>query len=421
MPLAPNGAVYDRARLLIRQNGEPLGHLHLKAERGELNDGGIDVDRTVELARARFAGVETAALGESGRTSPAVSVVIGTRNRTDHVVACVEGVLGQEYDGPIEVIVVDNAPSDHLTADAIAERFGHDHRVSYLLEPVQGLSWARNAGLADARHELVAFLSDDIQVDRQWLQAVVRGFERHPDVLCVTGFCPPLYLDTEEQIIFEKTMAWGWRGGFEPRLIGADVEGDRLHPYRLGVGTGANMSFRTDYFRRKGGFDVNLGPGTLARGGEDLDAPVRALLDDGLVAFEPAALGWHADRYDDRTFTTHMFTYGVGLTAFLTSHLLSRETRWRLIKLAPFGALHLFKPAILPDGDDHFDDVALRKTYSLANVAGRFMGPIALARSRSATKRMTTKKALRHRSVAPDGSMITGPEPSLTAPSGARR
>jgi GT2 family glycosyltransferase len=184
-------------------------------------------------------------------------------------------------------------------------------------------------------------------------------------------------------------MAWGWRNGFEPLLVGPESSGDRLFPYWLGIANGANMSVDTAYFRESGGFDETLGPGTLARGGEDLDVPVRVLLDGGRIVFEPAALGWHADRYDDRSFVAHMYTYGLGLTAFLASHLLDRRTRWQLLRCAPFGAGYLLRPATLPRSGEQLDGVPVRMIYRLANLAGRLAGPIALLRSRWAARTTT--------------------------------
>ena len=114
---------------------------------------------------------------------------------------------------------------------------------------------------------------------------------------------------------------------------------------------------------------------------------MRVLLDGGKVAFEPAALGWHADRYDDRSFETHMYTYGLGLTAFLTSHLLDRRTRSAVIRRIPVGIGYLFRPAILPTSSSRLDDVPVPIRYSLANAAGRLAGPVALIRSRLAARR----------------------------------
>lgn len=406
-PEPPDGGAYATARLLVRLQREPLGLMTAPVARGE-----VDVETTVLRARARFAARIEAQLGPDWRSLlestgptlstelasldgddlPGVSVVIGTKDRPDHVATCVAHVLKQSYRGALEVIVVDNAPSTDATRRGIADLYSEDARVRYVLEPRKGLSRARNIGLAAARHELVAFVSDDIRVDSTWLRAIVRGFRRHADVGCVMGYCPPLFLDTHQQQVFEQQMGWGWRNGFEPILAGGPGAADThpLHPYLLGLGTGANVAFATAELRATGGFDEALGPGTIARGGEDLAAIVDVLVAGRRAAFEPAALGWHADRYDDRDFDAHMYTYGVGLTAFLTGHMLRPDTRRALLAAVPRGIRHLARPAILPATTHELEPVNERPQDRLANLAGRVMGPAALLRSRASTRRHRT-------------------------------
>lgn len=392
----PSGDLYTRARILARFQGEPLGLLTLPMATGSL-----DIDEVRAAAVDQFGDrIETIAGPGWSRSSPprtglpsdlqaladgappAVSVVIGTRNRPDHVTDCVQRVLKQHYPSPIEVIVVDNGASDGATRAAIAAAYENDDRVRYMTEVRPGLSRARNIGLSAARYPITAFLSDDIRVDPLWLLAVARGFDRHPEVSCVTGICPPAYLDTTEQLLFEAAMAWGSRQGYDAVVHRYDSDTDRLHPYRTGsFATGANMSFRTERFRQLGGFDENLGPGTLARGGEDLDAPVRVLAAGDRVAFEPAAIGWHADRFDDRPFTAHLYTYGLGLTAFLAKHLADRRLRSGLLRRIPAGL------PVLVKGFDESDDVLCQEfpipfRYHLWHLAGRLMGPVAYVRSR---------------------------------------
>lgn len=396
-PRVPERRGYDRARILVRLQGEPLGHLEV-----DLDGGRADPDDVVASAIDRFGPTIADRLGGdprrrlagpvramapsldaiAGADAPPVSVVIGTRNRTEHLVACIDAVLNQDYDGDVEVIVVDNAPSGPETEAAVGDRFGADDRVRYVLERRPGLSRARNLGLAQARHQLVAFLSDDIRVDPLWLRALARGFARRADVAVVAGLTPPLYLDTEEQQLFERSMGWGWRNGFQPEVID-DTAGGNLWPYRFGVATGANLAFRTVDLEAIGGFDEALGPGTIARGGEDLDAVCRIALAGGAVAFEPAVLGWHADRYDDRTFSGHMYTYGLGLLAFLTAHLADRRTRSALMAKIPFGIRHLFTLSALDRSEDQLSHGPARARYRLANAAGRLAGPMAYVRSRA--------------------------------------
>jgi len=394
--IAPNGEPYRRARLLIRFQGEAVGQLTVPMTAGDVDLGAVSA-----LASDRF-GQRIKALAGTGWTPsaparpalsaelqtiadgepPAISVVIGTRNRPEHVTECIQRVLKQHYPSPVEVIVVDNGSDDDATRNAVASAYDGDDRVRFMTEARPGLSRARNIGLSAARYPITAFLSDDIRVDALWLLAVARGFARSPEVTCVTGSCPPAYLDTTEQLLFESAMAWGSRQGFDAVVHRYTSAQDRLHPYRTGsFATGANMSFRTERFRQLGGFDENLGPGTLARGGEDLDAPVRVLAAGDLVAFEPSAIGWHADRYDDRPFTAHLYTYGLGLTAFLAKHLIDRRLRSGLVRRIPAGLPLLVKGFDEPDGVLR-DEIPIPTRYHLWHLAGRIMGPVAYVRSR---------------------------------------
>lgn len=386
---------YKRARLLIRFRGEAVGMMTVAL-------GGPDADpHNLQIAAAERFQAEIKTIGPDGWSPgddvpgisdelaavrggdlPPISVVIGTRNRPDQVIECIEVLFGLDYAAPIEVIIVDNGASDSKTADAVSASFGDDDRVRYIVETKPGLSRARNLGLAAARYPITAFLSDDIRVDALWLLAMVRGFNREDNVHCVTGFCPPMYLDTEEQLLFESSMAWGTRQGFSPVVHRFDSATDPLHPYRPGsFANGSNMAYDTKVFRQHGGFDESLGPGTIAKGGEDLDAPIRLLAANGVVAYEPAAIGWHADRYDDRAFTQHMYTYGLGLTAFLTKHVLDRRYRRQVLGRIPQGLPVLAKGF---DGRDRelLDSGSLPIKYYFWHLFGRIAGPFAYLRSR---------------------------------------
>jgi glycosyltransferase involved in cell wall biosynthesis len=87
-----------------------------------------------------------------------ISVVIPTYNRAAPVCEAVESVLSQSHAAD-EVIVVDDGSTDG-TADALAT-FGR--RIILIRQPNAGVSAARNAGIARARSDWIAFLdSDDV-------------------------------------------------------------------------------------------------------------------------------------------------------------------------------------------------------------------------------------------------------------------
>jgi len=71
-----------------------------------------------------------------------------------------------------DVLVVDNAPSNDQ-ARQVAMRWG----VAYVLEPVPGLSRARNRGARASGTEIVAFLDDDSLPDAEWLATLAGPFK----------------------------------------------------------------------------------------------------------------------------------------------------------------------------------------------------------------------------------------------------
>lgn len=90
-----------------------------------------------------------------------ISVVIPTYNRAGTIVRAIDSVIAQTH-GSFEVIVVDDGSTDG-TSRIIAERYGRDPRVRCILQANQGVSAARNKGLAEARGDYVALLdSDDV-------------------------------------------------------------------------------------------------------------------------------------------------------------------------------------------------------------------------------------------------------------------
>jgi glycosyltransferase involved in cell wall biosynthesis len=90
--------------------------------------------------------------------APRVSVVLPTRDRVDLLPLAVESVLRQrEVD--VELVVVDDGSRDGTAA--YLDRLS-DPRVVVVRHPIaQGVSAARNAGIAQAHAPVVAFLDDD--------------------------------------------------------------------------------------------------------------------------------------------------------------------------------------------------------------------------------------------------------------------
>jgi glycosyltransferase involved in cell wall biosynthesis len=106
-----------------------------------------------------------------------VSVVIPTYNRAREVSAAIDSALAQTRPA-LEVIVVDDGSTDE-TMEVLA-RYGETIRV--VRQANQGVSAARNAGIAAARGDLLAFLDSDDAWLPQSLELRAARIEADPEL-----------------------------------------------------------------------------------------------------------------------------------------------------------------------------------------------------------------------------------------------
>lgn len=179
-----------------------------------------------------------------------VSVIISTYNRCRLLPSAIESVLAQECDASYELIVVDNNSTDETRR--VVESFieAGAPNLRYIFEGKQGLSHGWNAGIAQARGEIVAFTDDDLCVERNWVDEIKRAFDAHPEVDFVGGRVlprwpvePPAWLNSDHWsplAILDH--------GPEPFYVNVKK------PYPL-----LNKSFRREVFERIGLFKPDMG------------------------------------------------------------------------------------------------------------------------------------------------------------------
>jgi GT2 family glycosyltransferase len=385
----PSGRWHGRARLLVRWAGRPVAvaDLELTADlepaalAAALWDAvGLDLADRVEAVT----GERPDHLPAAGLPSPAepdgptarATVAIATRDRPTSLARCLGTVLAVDHPA-FDVVVVDNAPSDDR-ARAVVARFPG---VRYVREDRPGLARAHNAALPHVTGEVVAFTDDDVEVDPRWLRRLTDGFA-DPRVACVTGMIFPAEVETPAQAWIEAHAGFG--KGFERQVFDLDEHrpDDALFPFTAGrLGSGANMAFRTEALRGLGGFDETLGVGTPARGGDDLAAFYDVIRAGHRLVYEPAALVLHHHHADTAAVRRLAFSYGIGLSAYLT----------RAVVEEPKALLAMARR--LPGGVRH----GLRTTQPPADVdvpglagagwrqrLGMVVGPWSYARSRRA-------------------------------------
>ncbi len=116
---------------------------------------------------------------------PQVSVVVTAHDRADLLERALASVRAQTV-GDLQVLVVDDASSDH-TPEVCARHAAQDDRVEVVrLDTNVGVARARNLGIERARAPYVAFMDADDHADPTWLEHLLEVAQRE-DVDVVTG------------------------------------------------------------------------------------------------------------------------------------------------------------------------------------------------------------------------------------------
>lgn len=306
---------------------------------------------------------------------PSVSVIVATCNRPDSLRNCLKSLVEVSYGGDWEIIVVDNRPQTD-TAFQVVKDFPE---VRLIREERTGSSYARNAGVAAARGEIIAMTDDDMRVAPDWLQRLVEPFMR-ADVLAVTGNTLAASLESAAERDFEKY------GGFSRGFSRIEFTTAWLHQDKLRaaptwkIGGSGNVAFRSTIFREPeiGAFLVTLGAGVPAGVGEDTMIFYQILRAGGTIIYEPSAIAWHHHRVKNGELRRQIFAYSKGHIAY---HLLTlrkfrdRRALTRIFAEVPISVIQRSWQRLR--GRNNYPWVLLA-----TELAGTLLGPWSLWRSR---------------------------------------
>lgn len=211
---------------------------------------------------ARIPPVQSDPRAERAATPPTISVVICayTLDRLTVMGEALDSLQSQALPPHEVVLVIDHAP-ELLER---AARLWPGVKIVANREQ-QGLSGARNTGVAEASGEVVAFLDDDAIAAPDWLQRLADAYA-DPEVLGAGGSVHPRWVE-------------GKPGWFPPEfdwVVGCTHSGMPRAPGPVRNLVGANMSFRRAPLVEVGGFSHELGRvGTLPVGCEETDLSIR--------------------------------------------------------------------------------------------------------------------------------------------------
>ena len=271
------------------------------------------------------------------------SVVVPTLNRADSLRSAIESLLSQDTSLPYEIIVVDNDSSDR-TRDVVESFMKKAHgRLRYVFEGVPGLSVARNAGIAAANGEVVAFIDDDAMASPDWLESLAKAYREHSDAWCVGG---KIVLGPIE--VFPSWFDPTSKSLLAP-LSCLDLGDDTVKlEYPHGV-WGANFSVRRAALSYVGVFNPNLGWSGKERclGGEESDLCLRIHRGGGSVYYCGQAIVTHlvhASRLTRRYFRDRAYSEGRTFVILFPQFL--SQGKWRAVVRLGLGAVKIGAQAL---------------------------------------------------------------------------
>ena len=283
--------------------------------------------------------------GSGAESACSISVAVCTRERPEKLERLLDSLTRQTRP-PESVIVVDNAPATTGTEQLVRGRFS---AFRYMLEPLQGLDFARNRALRDCGTSIIAFIDDDAVAAPDWIEATMAVLANSPRVAACMGRVDALSSTTPGSRLFEANggFARGDRCIHLPPGAGERPPGwpRPLIAWSISVGSGVSMALRCKAALAVGGFDEALDMGEALPGGGDLDMLWRLLEAGHEVVYEPDVHAWHEHRAAAADAVQQILGHNRAMIAMLTKALKRARLRDKA-SIAAFLLWRLAKPAV---------------------------------------------------------------------------
>lgn len=216
------------------------------------------------------------------KDSPFISIIITSLNGMHYLNDCLSSISNLDYPKEkLEVILIDDGSQDK-TYEFIKENFS-DIKIIRNYR-TRGVAESRNIGIKNAKGKLLAFLDNDVRVEKNWLFELVKTIEEderigicaskllfkdRPDILNSTGGVMNIYADAWDRGVFERDA-----GQYDAHR-------------RIFFGCSAAMLVRREVLDRIGYFDSRLYIY------EDVDLGWRVNLLGYKVIYVPTSIAYH--------------------------------------------------------------------------------------------------------------------------------
>lgn len=220
---------------------------------------------------ARLVRAASPAGSDPAGAAPFLSLVLATCGRAESLGILLES-LRTQAERSFELIVVDQNPDDRICPHLSRAREA-GISVRRLRQDVANLSLARNAGLAAARGEFVAFPDDDCWYEDDTIAQVRAGLDSAPG--CDGAIARWVEVSPQASLPGRLNL-------------------DECRRFRGGDASSITLFLRLATVRSVGGFDTRFGIGRWYGAGEETDLVLRLLAAGADLHTLPAARVRHA-------------------------------------------------------------------------------------------------------------------------------
>jgi glycosyltransferase involved in cell wall biosynthesis len=167
-----------------------------------------------------------------------ISLIICAYNEEKYIGECLDSAIKNAGGKFFEIIVVDNASTDH-TKDIAESRTG----VRVVREEKKGLTRARQRGFLEARGDVLAYIDSDTKMPVGWLDTVIWEFNKNKKLAALSG--PYIYYDISPFEQFLVRLYWYILGMPVYLVLGYMV-------------VGGNFAIRKSVLEKMKGFDTSI-------------------------------------------------------------------------------------------------------------------------------------------------------------------
>ena len=229
---------------------------------------------------------------------PRYSIIVPVYNRSDEVADLLRSLDAQTEKDFETIIVEDGSP---LPCRKVVEELGHGANARYIFRQNEGRSYARNAGIEQARGEYLIFFDSDCVIPPDYFAILSRALRENPlDCFGGPDAANKNFTPVQRAISFAMTSL----------LTTGGIRG-RKHSMEKFTPRSFNMGFTRRVAERVGGFREMFS--------EDIDISTRIRNAGFSIGLIPEAEVWHKRRVDFGKFFRHVHVFGMSR---ITLHLL---------------------------------------------------------------------------------------------------